>query len=331
LGSGGYRSAIPKWAKIESEILAKEIEPESINWPARAKFWFFGHGGRLDLETGKIVFGPKLERAAQRFAYARNVVDSGVFKPNREKDELTYALETDEHGGRTRGYGEVSWEHAFPDDRDTYRSRQRKKEEEAERIRRLEEYVLESRVAVREAVEREKALEARMNEKIKKQVQIALSFIQRQTTSAPRVNISPPGQLRSSCASTELPIIQDDVGLRFPVDDITEPLRTCELHIPQGNATVMVVISVVSAIDRMKTPRIHGAVIPPGYASVSVDRVVKGFSNLALDIEGGDGEKTLGEAEKTFICWRKRYIIIPGASPSSLPPPPPQQPNPRCG
>jgi hypothetical protein len=119
----GYRSAIPKWAKIESEILAKGIEPESINSPARAKFWFFGHGGRLDQETGKIVFGPKLERAAQRFAYARNAVDSGVFKPNREKDELTYALETDEHGGRTRGYGEVSWEHAFPDNRDTYRSR----------------------------------------------------------------------------------------------------------------------------------------------------------------------------------------------------------------
>jgi hypothetical protein len=54
-----------------------------------------------------------------------------------------------------------------------------------------------------------------------------------------------------------------------------------------------------------------------------VDRVVKGHENVALDIEGGDGEKTLGEAEKTFICWKKRYIIIPRA--------PPPQPNPRCG
>jgi len=32
---------------------------------------------------------------------------------------------------------------------------------------------------------------------------------------------------------------------------------------------------------------------------------------VLLEIEGGDGEKTLGEAEKTFICWRKRFIIIP--------------------
>ena len=40
---------------------------------------------------------------------------------------------------------------------------------------------------------------------------------------------------------------------------------------------------------------------------------------MSLDIEGGDGEKTLGEVEKIFICWRKCFIIIPGVS---LPPPP---------
>jgi hypothetical protein len=31
LGLGGYRSAIPKWERMEWEILAKGIEPESIN------------------------------------------------------------------------------------------------------------------------------------------------------------------------------------------------------------------------------------------------------------------------------------------------------------
>jgi len=44
-----------------------------------------------------------------------------------------------------------------------------------------------------------------------------------------------------------------------------------------------------------------------------VDKVSKGYEDLALDIPGGDGEKTLGEAEKAYILWRKRYIIIPGA------------------
>ena len=76
------------------------------------------------------------------------------------------------------------------------------------------------------------------------------------------------------------------------------------------------------------TPRIHGAIIPHGYVSVLVDRVNKGFSDLALDIPGGDGEKTLGEAEKTFILWRKRYIII---SRVSSPSPLPQLPDNRRG
>ena len=80
-------------------------------------------------------------------------------------------------------------------------------------------------------------------------------------------------------------MVQDDKGLRFLVDDITEHLTTCELHIPQGTATVMVAIGVVFPIDLMKTPRCHGTIIQPEYASVLVDRVVKGFSNVRLDIE----------------------------------------------
>jgi len=89
-----------------------------------------------------------------------------------------------------------------------------------------------------------------------------------------------------------------------------------------------VATGVVSPIDPTKTLRIHTVIIPPGYASVSVDRVVKGHENVPLDIKSGDEEKTLGEAEKTFICWKKWYIIILRAP--SLPPPQ-QQPSPRCG
>jgi len=40
---------------------------------------------------------------------------------------------------------------------------------------------------------------------------------------------------------------------------------------------------------------------------------------VPLEIEGGDGVKTLGEAKKTLICWRKRFIIILGVSLSPLP------------
>jgi len=114
------------------------------------------------------------------------------------------------------------------------------------------------------------------------------------------------------------------------MDDLTEQVNSCELHIPEGTGMKKLVVSVVNAIDRTRTPRIYGQLVPEGYACVSVDRVERGCVSMPLDIEGADGEKTLGEAEKTFICWRKRFIIIPGVSP-----PPPrltddQDPQHRC-
>ena len=90
------------------------------------------------------------------------------FVPNREKDELTYALQTPEHLGRTRGKRLISWRHGFPKDAATYRSRRRRKDEEAERIHRLEEAVLQSR-------ERELNMDMRMQEEIKRQVALQLS------------------------------------------------------------------------------------------------------------------------------------------------------------
>jgi hypothetical protein len=109
------------------------------------------------------------------------------------------------------------------------------------------------------------------------------------------------------------------------VDDI-DKLTACELHIPNDDGTVMVATGVVGPIDRIKTPRIDGVVIPDGYASVSMDKAVRGFEDVPLDIPGGDGSATVGEAEKSFIACRKRYIIIAG-----MPSPPPQVPDHRYG
>ena len=123
MGSGDYRSAIPKWQRMEEDLLAKGIHPYSLDWPECSKNWFFTHGGSLDPQTGEPVIGGKIRRAAQTLIDIVDPSASGAFVPNREKDELTYALQTPKHPGQMQGKGLISWRHGFPEDAATYRSR----------------------------------------------------------------------------------------------------------------------------------------------------------------------------------------------------------------
>ena len=109
------------------------------------------------------------------------------------------------------------------------------------------------------------------------------------------------------------------------------PLTSCELHITLGNigATVLVTHDIVSPVVPGKTPTSNGNLIPPRYYSVLVDRVLKDYREVPLDFPRGDGEKTLGQAEHSFVLWCKRYFIIHGAT-ARVPSPPPQLPHDRC-
>ena len=69
----------------------------------------------------------------------------------------------------------------------------------------MEEYVHESREALLQAQEREKDMQARMQDEIIKQVQIAMSAHMQASDLGMNINISPPDQLKSSCASMKLP------------------------------------------------------------------------------------------------------------------------------
>jgi hypothetical protein len=63
----------------------------------------------------------------------------GCLKPDRGKDELTYAPGMPEHTERVRGMGVVPWKHGFSGDIKTYQSRCRRKAEKEENMRALEE------------------------------------------------------------------------------------------------------------------------------------------------------------------------------------------------
>jgi hypothetical protein len=90
------------WAKWENDLVAKRVEPETVNWPDRSWTWFFGVGGTLDPETGKCVWtDEQLAIPVSKLKkYIKKALE-GTFIPDRENDELTMALGNPEHPGRT--------------------------------------------------------------------------------------------------------------------------------------------------------------------------------------------------------------------------------------
>ena len=152
MGRGGYAFSMPKWEKLEADLLAKGVTPEPLAWIERARNWFYGHGGTLDAE-GKCIYNRRhKDNPLLPIEGIRNAVKDvteGRFIPDREDDELTRALGNEEHDGRTRGVpGSKPMTIAIPEHRKKFpdRNHQRRKEREAmdartaaDRLRNIEE------------------------------------------------------------------------------------------------------------------------------------------------------------------------------------------------
>jgi hypothetical protein len=103
-----------------------------------SKLWFYAHGGSLNPEDGSLIFGDEIHEAAHRLTDAVEASSQGMFRPDREKDELTLALQNPEHLGRTRGRGVVPWKIGVKEDIHTYKSRMRSKRDTESKIADLE-------------------------------------------------------------------------------------------------------------------------------------------------------------------------------------------------
>ena len=57
------------------------------------------------MEDGSFVTSDAIREVANKLDDTLKAVSEGNFKPDRDKDELTYALGTPEHTGRVRGMG----------------------------------------------------------------------------------------------------------------------------------------------------------------------------------------------------------------------------------
>jgi hypothetical protein len=297
LGTGGYKSAIPKWLAYEEKLLRSGVRPQTLDWPERSKFWLFAHGAVLDPVTGKIVGKGKwkelVDKIKEKLENAIRDVRNGVFIPDREDDELTRALGNPEHVGRARGYpGGTTFKTAWPDSANTYRSRSRSKKKESARISELERGLKETR----------EELKALKEQRTEPQQRVELD---------PQADVA-PSQRRSSVGSTR------QVDGPYPVDDITEP-TSCELHIAMRNITLKVAVGLAVVIKPGEL--YHCGEIPDGYARVGVDEIMPGFDTLDLEFPGGDEEKTLADVKHGFALWPKKYIVFPE--------PLPRPPNPR--
>nr|CAE05333.2 OSJNBa0079M09.2 [Oryza sativa Japonica Group] len=201
LGSGGYSVAMPKWEEMEASLLERGIEPVTANWPERSKFWYYAHGGTLNPADGSLVFGDQIREAARRLTDAVEASSQGTFQPDREKDELSLAMQTPEHSGRTRGKGVIPWKIGFKEDIHTYRSRMRSKRDTEAKIADLEFRVSSYELSMQEEVAR----------KVDECMAAYRSHDPQPTI--PPTMVSPSGN-RSSCASTG----QVASGMAIPTD-----------------------------------------------------------------------------------------------------------------
>ena len=79
-----------------------------------------------------------LKKASDALLVAIQDARTGKYKPDRENDELTRALNNPEHPGRTRGKGLAPWVEGFAEWNEIYRSRKRKRKHELDRIQMVE-------------------------------------------------------------------------------------------------------------------------------------------------------------------------------------------------
>ena len=122
LGLGGYQRKIDQWRRQrEAAIAAGQPDPyEGLD----DREWRWLEARKQKIVEGKPKFDrPETEVVAERMLQLAELQKNGQFKANKEKDVLSTAIGSKEHGGRVRGMSsKLSIKDGFEKNRVRYRS-----------------------------------------------------------------------------------------------------------------------------------------------------------------------------------------------------------------
>jgi hypothetical protein len=107
MGSHGYAGKEETWQEQEEKAVQSGATPVIANWTERSKRFILGHWAVLTAE-GRLEFKTdKVKQVAEMIEKAHAESGEGTFVPSMDMDELNYALQSKEHAGHTRGYGNI--------------------------------------------------------------------------------------------------------------------------------------------------------------------------------------------------------------------------------
>nr|TKW25701.1 hypothetical protein SEVIR_3G135600v2 [Setaria viridis] len=198
LGAGRYVAKIAKWRREEEEQRLASLSDLFEGLDQRSRNWLLARAP-VFTPNGKVTFKhPTTKKIYERLEQLAEMQKKGLFKPDRERDQLTATIETAEHS-------------AFQNNQESYRKRDHYKKDLEEKIRAISKQELIEFFATQQA-----------------------QVMTNPTESDPQRQVEPPLQLANTgyVAPSSTSSI---ANVRYPVDEIqvvTMLVESCELDIP---------------------------------------------------------------------------------------------------
>jgi hypothetical protein len=94
--------------------------------------------GRLEFKTDKV------KEVVEMIKKAHAELEEGTFLPSRDLNVLNYVLQSKEHPGRTRGYGNRPWKHALKSMGESYGKKRKHDESFEDKIQEKVQTILQA-------------------------------------------------------------------------------------------------------------------------------------------------------------------------------------------